>query len=351
MSKGMPMWFDKIIQELEVNGKIPSKRSNYKFLRVKFKSDSYVLEVLDIYESQGYTVRELFTLAKLRLEEPGLCTVCQKSRRMFVFGDRGLQNYCQNKCSSGDLDRIQTAVKKRDADPELTKLRSLARKQTMLSKYGVEFNSQRADIKPILQKSKLQTRVVDLVTNRDWLFEQYITLDKTYQDISTEFEIDRGTIQKYIAIHEIPVKTGYSIQSGQRQVAQYIESLGFIVEQNARIFPTDKREIDILVKDRNFGIEYDGLYYHGQSCKLSATEKRIHQKKIIDAQAVDVFVIRITEEEWKESTELVKSIIRSKLGVTTKIHARNCKIRNVTAADARIYHIQIKSSIKSYINS
>jgi hypothetical protein len=154
-------------------------------------------------------------------------------------------------------------------------------------------------------------------------------------DISSEFDIDKGTIAKYIALHEIPVKVGYSISSGQKQIAEFVKSIGFDVQQNVKIFDTDKREIDIFVPEKNFGIEYDGLYFHGSDRKLSSAEKKIHQKKVIDAEKTGNLVIRITEEEWKESPELVKSIIRSKLGITEKIYARKCDLRIVDSKNTK----------------
>ena len=98
---------------------------------------------------------------------------------------------------------MREAVKKRDAKPE-NKEKSLSkRRATMLEKYGVEYNSQREEVKPSLAKNKISVENRSRVNSRDWMFEQYVTLGKTHEVIAREFNLDKSSITNALRFHEI----------------------------------------------------------------------------------------------------------------------------------------------------
>lgn len=145
-----------------------------------------------------------------------------------------------------------------------------------------------------------------------------------------------GSIVKYLKIHNIPARTGYNVSTGQRQISEYITNeLGIDTILSDRQTLPRGREIDILVPSKSFAIEYDGLYYHGVSAGYSKEMKESHRWKVIESQKLGIHLIRITEYEWFENKELVKSMIKSRLGIiNTKIPARKCKLVNVDKSKA-----------------
>ncbi len=222
----------------------------------------------------------------------------------------------------------------------------------MLEKYGVEYNSQRSEIKPKISKTKLSDDKFKLISNRDWLYDQYVTQEKTFLKISEEYGFDKGTIGKYLRIHDIPAKIGWISSQGQRDLREYINSLGVGTQLNVRnILP--KGEIDIVVETHKFGIEYDGLYYHGLDFKATKEQREYHQWKVLEAEKKGYNLIRITEEEWLKKPDIVKSIIHSRLGINNKIYARHCSISYVTAKIARVFfndnHLHGFSPAKHYL--
>ncbi len=88
-------------------------------------------------------------------------------------------------------------------------------------------------------------------------------------------------------------------------------------------------EIDILIPSYNLGIECDGIYYHTE---LSGSKDRnYHLWKTEQAkEQLGIDLIHIFDSEWNNKQDIIKSIIKNKLGKTpNKIYARKCIIKEV----------------------
>jgi hypothetical protein len=92
----------------------------------------------------------------------------------------------------------------------------------------------------------------------------------------------------------------------------------------------DGFEIDIVVEEKKLGIEHHGLHSHWYNPNEVAYAKRkdstYHKMKYQLATDKGYRLIQVFGDQWKTQTDIVKSIISSKLGVTEKIYARKCKI-------------------------
>ena len=126
-----------------------------------------------------------------------------------------------------------------------------------------------------------------------------------------------------------------SVGVAHSEIAKFIEELGERVITNDRttIHPL---ELDVLVPDRKLAIEYHGLFWHS-SDQLEPTEARgAHLRKLNLANAAGIELLQFFEDEWIYQRELVKSMLRVKLGkVEQKIFARRCTVdREVPAAEA-----------------
>lgn len=156
----------------------------------------------------------------------------------------------------------------------------------------------------------------------------------------------------------------------EREVDEYVKSLGF--NTNKFRFPMDYKgkgkgkEIDILIKDLNFGIEYCGLHFHGEKSKIKSLnikmkrhEKKgkkyektnfdspslFHKAKMDKAESLGIQLITLFSNEWKYSKDKVKSLIKAKLGKNeTKLNARSLEIRELSKEEAETfmdtYHLQ-----------
>lgn len=326
-----------ILLAIDERGSIPSRKCNFDFFRSKTAHRQDWIEFIDECESKGYSAPLFVLLCKNNLTSPGVCSICSVNERMMTtYAGNSLSKYCSKECSRNDKNRMREAVKKRDAKPE-NKEKSLSkRRATMLEKYGVEYNSQREEVKPSLAKNKMSVENRSRVNSYDWMYDQYVTLGKTHEVIAREFNLDKSSITNALRFHEIETRHGYSISYGQRQIFEFIKSLGIKVVLNDRGTLPDRKEIDIYCPENSFAIEYDGLYFHGLGEGYTIEQSRYHRWKVIEASKKGIRLVRITEQEWKTSAELIKSMIRHQLRITERrIFARNCMVREISSKDSR----------------
>lgn len=142
--------------------------------------------------------------------------------------------------------------------------------------------------------------------------------------------------------------------NGQKEVAAFIESLGFEVKMN------DKKvlkgtELDIVVLNKNLAIEYNGLFYH--SDLGGKKHKRFHLDKTLACEALNIHLIHIFDDEWIKRSNIIKSKIAHILGASMNkplVHARKCAIRTIGISAANMFmeqnHIQgqVVGGAKSY---
>lgn len=321
-----------IYDSISINGKIPAKRCTYKFL-LKFFTDTKIISLIKEYQSL-YLPREFLTLCRLNLTTPGKCKLCDNPR-MFIFGERGLSDYCSSYCANRDSERIKKQIQNSYTDPVKVAAITEKRKITMTAKYGYAFNNLRPEVILKLKKSKLKPEHLKLLENKEWMIDQYTKQKKTFLQIYKEFDIDTGQFGLWLHKHDISPNYGRSISAGQKEIATFIESLGFEVRLSDRTLLPNKREIDIFIPSCNFGIEYDGLYWHSLDHKPTHEEIYLHSEKINDAEKIGIHLVRFTDMEWIEHKELVKSMIKSKLGISEKIYARKCSIKFIENKDVK----------------
>jgi hypothetical protein len=94
----------------------------------------------------------------------------------------------------------------------------------------------------------------------------------------------------------------------------------------------NKYEVDIFLPDYNFGIEYNGLYWHSDKYR----KKLAHLKKREFFNNLDIDLIQINSDEWLYKRDIVKSIILAKLGkIENKLQARKLTIKTIENKNAQ----------------
>lgn len=125
---------------------------------------------------------------------------------------------------------------------------------------------------------------------------------------------------------------GLRSSDGEREVAEYVESLGFGVERNTKkVIPP--YEVDIFVPERGLCIEYNGNYWHSEN---AGRGRWYHARKVDAAIQAGKRIIMIREDEWRLKRPIVESIIAHALGVHERsIGARKCVLADVPTRDFR----------------
>ena len=124
------------------------------------------------------------------------------------------------------------------------------------------------------------------------------------------------------------------ISKGEKEVSDFIISLEIDIETNCyHIIPP--KELDIYISSHNLAIEFDGVYWHSE---LNGKDKTYHISKTLQCKEKGIQLIHIFEDEWIDKQEIVKSIIRAKLGlIQNKIYARKCEIQSVSNEEAKLF--------------
>lgn len=227
------------------------------------------------------------------------------------------------------------------------------RVNSMLEKYGVAYNSQREDIKHIWTRPKIKEETYKKLIDKTWLENEYVTKDRSAVDIADELEVYYSTVIDYCRYHNFKIKQRSRYSLEEVEVSNFLTSLNVEHERNARDV-IGNRELDIYIPNKAIAIEINGLYWHSYK-KLDTDDepKDRHLIKTKLAEAAGITLLHITDWEWRNKKEIVKSIICSKLGLTAQtIYARNTIIKNVSSKDSTKFleknHIQgrCSSSIK-----
>jgi hypothetical protein len=109
----------------------------------------------------------------------------------------------------------------------------------------------------------------------------------------------------------------------EKELLKFIESIydGDILENSQSII--HPLELDIYLPDKKMAFEYNGLFWHSELNKSN----NYHLNKSKQCEMIGVNLVHVWEDDWKYKQEIVKSIIRNKLGLNSvKIFARKCYI-------------------------
>jgi uncharacterized C2H2 Zn-finger protein len=112
----------------------------------------------------------------------------------------------------------------------------------------------------------------------------------------------------------------------QIEIDRFIRSMNFETIMCTRDL-INPYEIDIYVDSKKFGIEFNGLYFHSELFK----NRQYHSDKTSMCKKIDVRLMHIFGDEWREKQDICKSMIAHKLGVyETTIYARKCIVKPVS---------------------
>lgn len=140
-------------------------------------------------------------------------------------------------------------------------------------------------------------------------------------------QCDRKIIKKFSNLIDTPKCP--SCWAGKSKEEQELYNFVLSLNPTAQRNVTDiiSKELDIYVPEKKIALEYNGLYWH--------TEDRVGKKYHVDKTQLctekDIQVIHVFSDEWREKSDIVKSIISHKLGYTKQIiYAGDCEVKNTS---------------------
>jgi hypothetical protein len=188
-------------------------------------------------------------------------------------------------------------------------------KETMISRYGVEHSSQStisqnkkkdtfvlkygvdnprkskeiiANIKINVHRNNLEKygchttqlhikNILPLLQNYKWVYEQYVILNKTTEQISNELCTSATTVLNYIHEHHIDIKYGSGYSYNSINWLNNISKQHNITIQHAKQggeynIPGTKFRADGFCEETNTIYEFYGDYWHGNPNKYESTQ-------------------------------------------------------------------------------
>lgn len=173
-----------------------------------------------------------------------------------------------------------------------------------------------------LLKTKLEDRFTLLTTDK-MLFER-----DSNKDCLVQIQCTRCLKTSELTAYNVVRKVQQLCASCDRwsstfetEIGDFIESLGFKVIRRSLV---DGYEIDIIVKDKMLGIECNGLYWHSVAVQPN---KNHHQNKTDACNLAGLKLIHVFEDEWRDKRQIIEGMIKSRLGLNSRIFARKCMLK------------------------
>jgi hypothetical protein len=325
------------------------------------KSISYKLYTSYGYEEGEYYCRKC-KLKRNNLEKWGVENVFQLEEVKEKIKKTNLEKWgVENPSQNPEVNKkIKESISKLDKEEVKRK-----RESTNLEKWGFENVSQSEKVKEKKVKTNIENWGTDnnkkseIFRKRNFKIAKhpnYISYDK--EGVSL-FKCDNGKDHLFkIEIDNFLKRIKYNstlctecFPIGTNQSGKEIKLFNFIKSiYNGEIIQSyrDGLEIDIYLPHLNLGFEFNGVYWHSDLYK----EKKSHLEKTKHFEKRGIRIIHIWEDDWDLKNEIIRSQIKNWLGLSKRIFARKCQVKEVEVSEAISFleenHIQgsIGSNLK-----
>jgi len=193
-------------------------------------------------------------------------------------------------------------------------------KQTNIKRYGTEYATQNAEVKARSLATSIangHTKVFDNKTMLEWSDE----LEKAY----TTFVLH---VRKFGFEEAIKIKAHINALEAVFENWLVNENISY-----KKHYQVENRYCDFFLNDKLI-VELDGLFWHGD---LVIKDNKYHfdKKDTYIRNGLDSVFFR--EDEVNNKFDIVKSIIRNKLGFSQRIFARKCSLQMVAPHISKLF--------------
>jgi hypothetical protein len=233
--------------------------------------------------------------------------------------------------------RINTNLQKYGSENPLSSVSIRTQiENTNIEKYGVKTVLMLPENKKTALEHRRQNEIYQYLDDVNWL-EANKNVPSTL--LSEQYGIAFSTILNYFKKHNIE-RPNIIVSKQEIMLTDFLRNANIRYVTSERTI-LDGKEIDIYLPDYRVGIEVHGVYWHSEQF---VKDNYYHAKKRQMALEKNVHLIQITDEELKNNFDIVKERILSKLGKSSKIYARKCKLVEVDSRDCsdflKKHHIQ-----------
>ncbi len=230
-------------------------------------------------------------------------------------------------------------------------------KSVIRERFGVDYPMQSKEVQEKSRQTCLEKYGADNISRSDYFQEVMFDLNfdkyhKNKQDFNAEYVREHFVEDFKFKIKEFSEHFGI----GSRVVAnRFKKRLGIFEQNNDHLelgysqaekelfdwIPAQNKisniksiipplELDIYLPDFGLAIEYNGAYYHSDQFKPEG----YHIFKTKECEKKGIQLLHIFDFE---DIDIWKSVISEKLGKNTRIFARKCKIKELSAAESELF--------------
>lgn len=307
---------------------------------------------------------------------------CKTCNTDVAFVGKRYQTFCSVTCSNSNLERkeqvtqtntikyggpapmcsdeikiksINTCLEKYGVKyHQLSEQGKKERKQTNLSKYGYELIFDSPHVRQKINESmtnkygdnsftraQIAADSLEKLTDVEWLTQMHVVNQVPLYKIAEILGVSTFCVGTYFKKHKIKIKR-FNTSTQQKQIHEYIQTLipTVNVELNNRTIIAPY-ELDIVIPSCELAIEVNGIYWHSE---LNGKKKNYHTLKKQLCNKTKLQLIQITDHEWINKKEIVKSRLRAFVNQSRRVFARKCSIKKLSSSEAKTFfnktHIQ-----------
>ena len=213
------------------------------------------------------------------------------------------------------------------------------KKEYFLEKFGVEWFTQNREIRDrqrrtlqknvfnrLIKSKKINERVKFLFTEADFLDTEkdypFICLKCTKYFLGS---FSHGQIPRCLNCY--PLSKGFSLI--EKEIVSWLKNelnIQNIIENSRKII--ENCSIDIYLPNYKLAIEFNGLYWHSEIGNNK--DRKYHINKTEKCLEKGIQLLHIFEDEWINKQDMIKSLIKHKIGLSSKIYARNTIFKEIS---------------------
>jgi G:T-mismatch repair DNA endonuclease (very short patch repair protein) len=291
--------------------------------------------------NKNTTLKERIYFIIHQLIEQPMCFVCLKQTKLQydkTIGAYRFSPFCSSKCAAIHRDEKICLQKRQQTNLQrfgvinpmhLEKIKQ-KQKNTLKNKYGCHS-----------KQTHIPLHSISILNDRDKLKTLHHSQKLSLTTIAENLGVNDTTVGRYLHKHNLATIGGCR-SKGEIQICDWLDSLGIRVINNTK--NVIGKELDVFLPDYNFSIEFCGLFWHSDYHKRIT--KNYHLEKFTKCQNINIQLITLYEDEWRDKENIVKNSILHKLNILTtpNIYAQQTEIRPVTLSQKTTFldknHIQ-----------
>jgi hypothetical protein len=210
-------------------------------------------------------------------------------------------------------------------------------KKTNLERYGVEHVMQNPEIHKKIKRTNLERYGFENpMQNQD-------VKQKVKQTTMEHFGVENAMQHQDVMAKSWQTKKDNGSQKhskGECEILEWVKRH----HPDARSAHMGRYQIDVLIPSLNLAIEYNGLWWHCDSCQ-SPKDRNYHIEKQRTLKEKGIRTIFVWENEWQDRQEQTKNLLLAAMNISTvRLGARKCEFREIDPVEAQRFvnanHIQ-----------